>query len=118
MFRVLSHEFGVVRLYRTFSIYIVIGETRCAGCLCSSAALVELFPLRLEWYLPDAKSKPNPTPSGVRCIRILGLWSLLGPPLVAVEMEWGGSALVNCPKGAVAGWVVDDVVFNYYVDND
>ena len=29
---VLSHEFGVVRLYRTFSIYIVTGETRCAGC--------------------------------------------------------------------------------------
>ena len=33
MWRVLSHEFGVVRLYRTFSIYIVTGETRCAGCL-------------------------------------------------------------------------------------
>ena len=32
--RVLSHEF---RLYRTFSIYIVVGETRCAGCLCTSA---------------------------------------------------------------------------------
>ena len=31
--RVLSHEFGVFRLYRTFSIYIV--ETRCAGCLCT-----------------------------------------------------------------------------------
>ena len=35
MCRVLSHEFGVVRLYRTFSIYIVTGETRCAGCLCT-----------------------------------------------------------------------------------
>ena len=35
VFRVLSHEFGVVRLYRTFSIYIVAGETRCAGCLCT-----------------------------------------------------------------------------------
>ena len=35
--RVLSHEFGVVRLYRTFSIHIVTGETRCAGCLCTSA---------------------------------------------------------------------------------
>ena len=33
--RVLSHEFGVVRLYRTFSIYIVAGETRFAGCLCT-----------------------------------------------------------------------------------
>ena len=33
--RVLSHEFGVFRLYRTFSIYIVAGETRCAGCLCT-----------------------------------------------------------------------------------
>ena len=35
--RVLSHEFGVVRLYRTFSNYIVSGETRYAGCLCTSS---------------------------------------------------------------------------------
>ena len=28
------HEFGVVRLYRT---YIVVGETRCAGCLCTGS---------------------------------------------------------------------------------
>ena len=35
--RVLSHEFGVVRLYRTFTIYIVAGETRCAGCLCTGS---------------------------------------------------------------------------------
>ena len=35
--RVLSHEFGVVRLHRTFSIHIVTGETRCAGCLCTSS---------------------------------------------------------------------------------
>ena len=35
--RVLSHEFGVVRLHRTFSIYIVTGEARCAGCLCTSS---------------------------------------------------------------------------------
>ena len=33
--RVLSHEFGVVRLYRTFSIYIVTPRTRFAGCLCT-----------------------------------------------------------------------------------
>ena len=31
--RVLSHEFGVVRLYRTLSLYSVTGETRCAVCL-------------------------------------------------------------------------------------
>ena len=36
VFRVLSHEFGVVRLYRTFSIHIVTGESRCEGCLCTS----------------------------------------------------------------------------------
>ena len=29
---VLSHKFGVVRLHRTFSIYIVTGETRYTGC--------------------------------------------------------------------------------------
>ena len=33
----LSHEFGMVRLYRTFSIYIIAGETRCAACLCTSS---------------------------------------------------------------------------------
>ena len=37
VWRGLSHEFGVVRLYRTFSIYITAGETRCAGCLCTSS---------------------------------------------------------------------------------
>ena len=31
--RVLSHECGVVRLYRTFSNFIFTGEARCAGCL-------------------------------------------------------------------------------------
>ena len=35
--RVLSHEFGVVRLYRTFSNYIFTGEARCAGCFCTSS---------------------------------------------------------------------------------
>ena len=32
VYRFLSHEFGVVRLYRTFSNYIFTGEARCAGC--------------------------------------------------------------------------------------
>ena len=35
--RVLSYEFGVVRLYRIFSNYIFTGETRCAGCSCTSS---------------------------------------------------------------------------------
>ena len=35
--RVLPQAFGVVRLYRTFSNYIFIGETRFAGCLCTSS---------------------------------------------------------------------------------
>ena len=34
--RVLSHEFGVVRLYRTFSNYIFTGEAQSAACLCIS----------------------------------------------------------------------------------
>ena len=33
VYRLLSHEFGVVRLYRTFSNYISSGDTRCAGCI-------------------------------------------------------------------------------------
>ena len=37
VYRGLSQEFGVVRLYRTFSMYIVTGETRSAGCLCTSS---------------------------------------------------------------------------------
>ena len=36
--RVLSHEFGVVRLYRTFSNYIFLREARCAGCFCTRSA--------------------------------------------------------------------------------
>ena len=35
--RVLSHEFGVVRLYRTFTNYIVTEEARCTGCLWTSS---------------------------------------------------------------------------------
>ena len=37
MCRLLSQEFGVVRLFRTFSTYIYTGETRFAGCLCTSS---------------------------------------------------------------------------------
>ena len=35
VWRGLSPEFGVVRLYRTFSLYSFAGETRCAGWLCT-----------------------------------------------------------------------------------
>ena len=35
VYKLLSHEFGVVRQYRTFSIYIVTEIARCAGCLCT-----------------------------------------------------------------------------------
>ena len=35
--RVLLHEFGVVRLYRTFSNYIFRWEEICAGCLCTGS---------------------------------------------------------------------------------
>ena len=37
VWRGLSQECRVVRLYRTFSIYSIAGETRCAGCLCTSS---------------------------------------------------------------------------------
>ena len=68
---VLSHEFGGVRIYRTFSNYIFTGETRCAGCLCTSSGwfkriepprtfsnhiiaeitrCVELFHMSSEWF--------------------------------------------------------------------
>ena len=52
VFRVLSHEFGVVRLNRTFSIYIVTGETRCAGCLCTSSDYIDRsLGLKLNQFL-------------------------------------------------------------------
>ena len=35
--RVLSHELGVVRLFRNFSNYIFIGDPRCTWCLCTSS---------------------------------------------------------------------------------
>ena len=37
VYRVLLHEFGVVRLNRTFSDYIFRGDRRSAGCLCTSS---------------------------------------------------------------------------------
>ena len=37
VWRVFSHEFWVVRLYRTFSIYLVTGKTRCAVCSCTTS---------------------------------------------------------------------------------
>ena len=46
--RVLSHAFGVVRVYRTFSNYIVTGETRCSGCLCTSSEKVQGGSMRLN----------------------------------------------------------------------
>ena len=33
--RVHSHEFGVIRLYRTFSRYTFKGEAKCAACFCT-----------------------------------------------------------------------------------
>ena len=38
-----STEFGVVRLYRTFSNYIFTQETRCAGCFCTSLSASNLL---------------------------------------------------------------------------
>ena len=37
VWRGLSHKFGVLQLYRIFSIYIIAGETRCTECLCISS---------------------------------------------------------------------------------
>ena len=48
VWRGLLREFGVVRLYGTFSIYILAGETRCAGCFCTSSG----------WF---KHSEPHPT---------------------------------------------------------
>ena len=42
----MSHALRVVRLYRTFSIYIVTGETRSAGCLCNSSGFKHIEPHR------------------------------------------------------------------------
>ena len=68
--RVLSHEFGVVRPYRTFSIYIVAGETRSAGCLCTSSGWFK----RIE---PPRTTEPSLTISlqgkqGVQGVYALG----------------------------------------------
>ena len=41
VYRLLSHE--VVQLNRTFSIYFVIGETRCAGYLGTSSGWFKLL---------------------------------------------------------------------------
>ena len=56
VYKFLLYEFGVVRLYRTFSIYIVIGETSCAGCLCTSSGWFKHTEPLLELH-PDRDSK-------------------------------------------------------------
>ncbi len=43
VWRGLSQAFGVGRLYRTFSIYSVTGETRSAGCLSTSSGWFKHF---------------------------------------------------------------------------
>ena len=53
--RVLSHEFGVVRLYRTFSNYIFTG---CAGCLCTSSG----------WFKPIEPPRTHIVAKIARCV--------------------------------------------------
>ena len=66
--RVLSHEFGVVRLYRTFSNYIFTGETRCAGCLCTSFRWVK----RIE---PPRTFSNKITAQTARCVEFFHMSS-------------------------------------------
>ena len=103
--RVLSHEFGVVRLYQTFSNYIFTWETRCAGCLCTSsgwfkriepprtfsnhivakiARCVEFFQMSSGWF---DYTEPSLTTSlhGKQ-----GVWQG-----AAYALVWGGSSASN-----------------------
>ena len=71
MWRGVSHEFGVVRLYRTFSMYIVTGETRSAGCLCN----------RSGWFKhsePDRTYSNHNITEIARCGEVCHLSSMCG----------------------------------------
>ena len=64
VYRLLSHEFGVVQLYRTFSNYISSGDTRCAGCskfpVVKSRLYIDFFHMSSGWF--DC-TEPSPTTS-------------------------------------------------------
>ena len=57
----LSHEFGVVRLYRTFTMYIVTGETRSAGCLCNSSGWFKHIEPHRTYRTTSSQSNHNIT---------------------------------------------------------
>ena len=100
--RVLSQVFGVVQQYQTFSSYSFTGETRCAGCLCTSLGFkcfepsrtfsnhfiaeitrcVEFFHKSLEWF---NSTKPFLATALQRKQGVQGAYALV----------WGGSSASN-----------------------
>ena len=75
MCRVLSHEFGVVRPYRTFSMFIVTGITRCAGCLCPSSGWFKHIEPHLDFFHTSSgwfdctKPSPNTSLQGIQGVQ-------------------------------------------------
>jgi hypothetical protein len=59
--------------------------------------------IMLEWYFVPSKSPPAASPSsGLRCVRPLGLWGLLGCQLVHGTVGWHDSGTPNHSEGVVA----------------
>ena len=101
--RVLSHEFGMVRLYRTFSIYIATGETRSAGYLCTSSGWFK--------HIEPRRTFPNHIITEIaKCVEFchmsLGWFDSTEPSLStslqgkqgvhgAYALVWGGSSTSN-----------------------
>ena len=86
MWRVLTHEFGVVRPYRNISIHIVKGEIKCAGCLCTSSGwLKHIKPQRTYMYLTITEI--------ARCVEVyhmsLGWFDCIEPSLCTLLQRKG-----------------------------
>ena len=91
-FNYTEHEFGVVRLYRTFSNYIFTGGTRCVGCLCASS----------RWFEPPQTTSLQRKQRGVEFFHMSSRWfepslttSSQGEQVGIYTLVWGGSTTSN-----------------------
>ena len=89
--RVFSHEFGMVRLYRTFFNYLVTGETRCAGCLCP----------RLGWF--KRTSSNHIITEIARCVEFCHMSSGFDCTKPSLSTSLQGKQGVQCADALVRG---------------
>ena len=65
-------------------------------------AVVELLHGRMERGIPDIQNDATANPPSVRCIGVLGVRGVLGPPLVPVAVGRENLKLDDCAKRTIA----------------